>query len=405
MKASTTIIGAVFGVATAGLLGPALYLDVPRAFISDWTLVSREVGLGCTLGAAAVLVLCGMAGAWADPDRPARSAALAGFIAATIALVTVGLPAAGVIAHGDLIGSLESGRATALELKRGIAVSAVLVPFYQTLAGLGLLLSGLVLSWLGGMVYDLWRGAATRAPALVRPSPVPWLGLAGGLAAVPSLLAGIVAVEQLVFVELGGKSTWQGQAQLTSPLILGAALMGACLYVIARDAVIVRRAGQRGRAVVWLLAVVALLGVQALVSIPVYWQVVITPGGWGAIFLFGVCPIAGLLGGRFTTADLETAPRVFGEMLAEAMVTATLLVTLVALHGTSAGMLIGLISAPWVEVLAGGQATIDTQTASDVIHQAYLAHLAFPALMAAIVTAYMVVAVPVWMGARALRSR
>jgi len=405
MAPSTTITGVITGVITSLLLIPALYLDVPRAYISDWTAVSREVGLVTTLLAAVVWVLCGMLAAFLRPERPIHSGALAGFIAGALSLLCVGLTAAGVMAHGDLISSLETGRATTLELKRGIAVSAVLVPFYQTVAGVALLGAGTLLGWMGGVIQDLWKGVPTRHTPTIRPSPVPWLGLATGLLAVPALLAGILTVEQMLFEELGGTSTWIGQAQLTSPLLLGAVLMAGCLFVIARDAVIVRRAGQGFRAIVWLLTGVALMGIQAMIAVPVYWQVLITPGGWGSVVLMGGGLLTGLIAGTMSTAEPATTPRTFGEIVAEAILCGVLMALLVAIHGTSAGMLIGLISAPWVEVITGGASAIDTQTAAGALDQAYIGHLSYPALAASTTVSYVVIAVPVWLVAAALRNR
>ena len=79
------------------------------------------------------------------------------------------------------------------------------------------------------------------------------------------------------------------------------------------------------------------------------------------------------------------------------------MVVLLALHGSSAGLLIGLISAPWVDVLLAGGTAMDTQTAAGALQSAYLAHLAYPGALLGLTMAYLMLGVPVWLVARARR--
>lgn len=403
MKASNTIVGLVGGIAVTLLLLPGAYLDVPRSYIVDWTTAPRSAGLVTTLLAAVAIVLVGMAAARQQPDEPARAGILAGFIASAVGLVTVALPASSLMAMGSLIAELEGGRVRTIDLKRALATGVILVPFYQALAGAIVLGSGVLLGWLGAVVQDLWKGTPVRHTVTVRPSPVPWVGLAVGLLATPSLLAGIGTMESIVFEQLGGTSTWLGQAQLTSPLLLSAAIIGGCLFYVARDAALVRREGQTMRAIVWIIAALGMVGVQGMVAVPIFWQILILPGGWGALALLALCPLAGLVVGTTTKAELETAPRLFGEVVAEAVVAATIAVLLIAVNGSSAGTAIALVAGPWIEPLATAERTIDTISAADAVHATFMAHAAFPALLLAFLVAWMVVAVPLWGMASRLR--
>jgi hypothetical protein len=406
MKATITTVGLLGGVAASLLLLPAAYLDVPRGYITDWSTAPINTGVITTLIALLVMVLTGMAGANRRPELPATSGIVAGLMASAVALVSVGLPSASVMAMGELVAELETGRVSSLQLRKALAAGIILLPFYQAIVTALFLGTGLLLGWLGGVVQDLWKGTPVRYTPSVRPTPVPWVGLAVGLLATPTLLAGIAAYDGRITTELGGTSTWLGQAQLTSPLLVSGAIIGACLFVIARDAAIVRREGQRMRGLVWLVAAIGMVGVQALVAVPAFWRIILLPGGWVAGALVVGSLLAGLLAGRWSNLDLETTPRTFGEVVAEGQLAATLAVVLLAVSGTSAAIAAALLANPWFTALAGAEGgVVYVESAAQAIHTLFVSHSAYPVLMLVGMIAWSFLAVPIWGAAQRLRKR
>ena len=402
MRPATIIGGALGGLLVAALLAPSLYLDIPRSLISDWTTAPRSVGLLTTLLAATSLFLVGMAGAAGTPHRQGAAGTLAGLIASMVALTAM-LPGMAVLAHGPLIELVEGGRATTEALRRAIVTSAILTPAYQTLGAAVLLAAGALLGWLGGVVHDLWRGQPSRVIPAVRPSPVPWLGLLAILVAVPAQLGGTMAVERFVFSDLGATSTWVGQAQLTAPLSLAGAIAAILVARIARDAMLVFRDGQRARAAVWMLGMGSLLVVLAAVSIPIYWKVLLLPGGLVGTLAVAAAPLVGGILGWRTPMDLDKQPRIFQDVVGEGVLVGVLCGAIWALHGASSGVAMALLSLPYRELLLGEASKVSTDPLGQAIHQLFVYHLTLPALMGLIAIGYLVFALPVWLVSRLLR--
>jgi len=403
MRPATIVGGAIGGLLVAALLAPSLYLDIPRSMISDWTTAPRSAGLITTLFAALALFASGMAGAAATPDRQGRAGAVAGTIAAMVALLVV-LPGTAVLAHGPLIELVEGGRATTEGLQRAIVTSAVRTPGYQTLGATILLMTGALLGWLGGVVHDLWRGKPSRVVPAVRPGPVPWLGLLATTVAIPSQLGTTVAIETFVFQELGASPTWVGQAQLTAPLALGGLIAAVLVALISRDAMLVFRKGQRMRAGVWMLAMASLLVVLAAASVPIYWRVLILPGGIVGTLAVLAAPVVGLILGWRSQMELEVDKRIFQDVVGEGVFAGVLGGAILALHGASSGGALAMMSLPYRELLLGGATKVSTAPLGESIHQLFLAHLSLPVFMALLATGYLLIAVPVWFVSRLVRG-
>jgi hypothetical protein len=403
MRPATILGGAFGGLLVAALLAPSLYLDIPRSMISDWTTAPRSAGLLTTLLAAVALVLSGMVGAAGTPDRQARAGAVGGTIAAMVAMLVV-LPGAAVLAHGPLIELVEGGRATTESLQRAIVTSVVRTPGYQALGAFLLLAAGALLGWLGGVVHDLWRGKPSRVVPAIRPGPVAWLGLLAITMAVPAQLGSTVAVETFVFQELGAKPTWVGQAQLTAPLALGGLIAAVLVALISRDAMLVFRHGQRTRAAVWMLAMAAMLLVLAAVSVPIYWQVLILPGGIVGTLAVLAAPLVGLFLGWRSPMELETEKRIFQDVVGEGVFAGVLGGAILALHGVSSGGAMAMLSLPYGELALGGATKVSTAPLGESIHQLFLAHLTLPVFMALLAMAYLMLAVPVWFVSRLVRG-
>ncbi len=403
MRPATIVGGALGGLLVAALLVPSLYLDIPRSLINDWTAAPRSAGLLTTLLAAVALFLSGMAGAAGTPDRQGTGGAVGGILAAMVAMVVV-LPGMAVLAHGPLIELVEGGRTTTEALQRAIVTSAIRTPAYQTIGAATLLAAGAMLGWVGGVVHDLWRGQPSRVVPAVRPGPAPWLGLLAIIIAVPAQLAGTMAIESFVFHDLGATPTWSGQAQLTAPLMLAGGIAAVLVSLIARDAMMVYREGQRGRAAVWMLAMGCLLLILAAVSVPIYWQVLILPGGILGTLAVMVAPLFGLFTGWRTEMAVEREPRIFQDVVGEGVLVGVLCGGIWALHGASSVGAMALLSLPYRELLVDGASKVVPAPLGDAVHQLFLFHLSLPAWMGMIAMGYLVVALPVWLVSRLARG-
>jgi len=403
MRPATIVGGAIGGLLVAALLAPSLYLDIPRSLMTDWTTAPRSAGLLTTLLAGVAMVLTGMAGAAGSPDRQARAGAMAGSLAALVALLVM-LPGTAVLAHGPLIELVEGGRATTGDLKRAIVTSVVRTPGFQTLGASILLSGGAMLGWLGGVIHDLWRGQPSRVVPAIRPAPTAWIGLLALTVAIPMQLGATVAIEAFVFDELGATATWTGQAQLTAPLALGGTIAAVLVSLIARDAVLVFRKGQRVRAVVWLLGMAALLAVLAVSSVASYWQVVMMPGGILGTLAVGISPIVGLILGWRSQMEVETDPRIFQDVVGEGLFAGMLVGAIFVLHGLSSSASMYWLSMPYREELLSGASKVSTVSLAESVHQLYLAHLSVPVVMFVLAMGYLLLAVPVWFVSRLVKG-
>ena len=401
MRPLTVFVGLLGGALAAMLLGPMMYLDVPRTYIADWSLAPRAAGLLSTVGAGAVWVATGVAGGASWPERQAKGGALAGFVAALVTLLMV-MPGLGVAAHGDLITMVEAVRVSDIDLRRAVVRSVVLPPWDQTLGAAATLATGLLLGWIGGVIHDLWRGQPTRAAPTLRPSPVAWVGLGSMSVMTPALLAGIVSTESLVFGDLGATPTWLGQAQLTAPLGLGFAIAGVCLGLIARDAVLVARSGARARAAIWLVGAAVLVALP-LAAVPIYWRILILPGGLVGMLSTGLFAIGGLIAGAASTDDLETQPRVFQDVVGEGVLAGALVAAQTSIHGFSATMAIGLLSNPFRSMLIDGVTQSSNASLAEAVQYTFVSHLALVAVGSAAAAAYLTIGLPVWLVARFLQ--
>ena len=238
----------------------------------------------------------------------------------------------------------------------------------------------------------------------VRPSPVPWVALGTIVLSLPMLLASVVGIESMCLTDFKATIQWGGQAQLTAPIFLSGLLGATFLAVIARDATLFYRSDQKVRAGVWFLGVLTLMAILAVVTIPIYWRILILPGGLAGMLAVMLGPIVGVGLGAKSQMVLEPRPRAFTDVLADSIAAATLGAGILATHGPSTLAALYLLALPYRDLLLRGATRVSTEPLGDAVQSLFLGHTALPTAILVGTVMYLCVATPLWLVSRLLKG-
>jgi len=172
MRTSTAAMGMMGGVGLALSLVAPLYVGLPSNYVNDWMYMTPGGGQAGVVLGGLVLLGTGFLAAALLPSNAIRSGTTASAVAAFVGAVFMLSPGITVEALHDLLRG-EPSRS----LAETTAEALTRVLWMPHTASLGLMVAGPGLGALGGIAFDLWYAEPSRPVRLVRPSPVPVLGL------------------------------------------------------------------------------------------------------------------------------------------------------------------------------------------------------------------------------------
>ncbi|MCA9494420.1 MAG: hypothetical protein KC621_31050, partial [Myxococcales bacterium] len=157
MRTSSVLVGLVFGLLGAAVLGLPLGAAVPARAVSGWFQVSHDVALIATVSSLILPGLAGFVAAWLDPDDPIRGGAGAGMVSALLAGTLVVMPACQVAPATDVLVGLAAGSVGREQLKDALATAIVGAQWFTAAGAVSVLLAAPALGAVGGLIHDLWQ--------------------------------------------------------------------------------------------------------------------------------------------------------------------------------------------------------------------------------------------------------
>lgn len=397
------LVGLVFGLLAAGILGLPLGAAVPARAVSGWFYVTHDVALLATVSSLLLPSLAGFVAAWLDPDDPIRGGAGAGMVSALLAGTLVVMPASQIAPATDLLVGMAAGSEKREHLLELLALTIVDAQWFTTVGAISLLVVAPGLGAIGGLVHDLWQGRRGHVAHLVHRSSVPLVAAWVVLASVTADLLWTAHVDVSLLQRLGHATTWMDRARLTSVLATAGVAQSLLLAWMLRDALLLFRARRRLFGLVWLgmaLAPSALTGVAALVVHPLS---ATTPGFWVGGVAVATTVLGTLVVHWRSEAELHERPRTFWDLMGEGAAMGVVCVSLGAFTGLTPVAGTRLLVWPLLGALTGGTPLDMTQIW--LVGRLYLAHLGSMGGMVAVGIAYAMLATPVWLVVRAMFVR
>ncbi len=404
MRTSTVIAGIVGGLVLAAVLVPPLYVALPARYLVNWYFMTSQ---GAMLGmVAALLVWVGagfLAGSLA-PEEAVRSGTAAGFLSSVLGGVVLVLPAAAVEACSDLVITTGIGRADAAKLSELTAGALLQVAWLPSASAVVLLCAGPALGAVGGVAFELWRGAPGRPGRELHLSLVPVVGLGMAVGLGVPLLWGLGRAHGAVFPALGMEPRYSALLELTAPLgILGVFTAGFLAWAL-RDAVALLRAGRRLTAAAWGLGSFALPPVLLVVAGVLFPRAYLSLWTLGSIGLCAVTALASVVAASRSDDLMVSRPRSFGEVLGDALLGGVLLVGQVVFVLGSMALAAWLIITPYVLALLQDAPLVDASP-ERLVTLVYRYHWGAGASVLLVALLWLGVAVPVWFVRRAISGR
>ncbi|MEN0063827.1 MAG: hypothetical protein AAGA48_16870 [Myxococcota bacterium] len=309
MRTSTTVMGLMGGVGLALALVAPLYVGLPSNYLTNWMYMTPGGGLAGVFLAGLVLMGTGFLSGALSPTEPVRSGTYAAGLSAFLGAAWMLSPGMAVEALRELL------RLDALgELSEAIATSLAQVLWYPPTAALGLLAAGPALGALGGIAFDLWYAAPNRPVRVVRPSPVPFVGL---LAA--AIWGGALAYFQVSvnaqLEPLGGAIDTIKQS--AAPAILGLWTTIFLCWAL-RDAILYFRGDKRMRGAAWAMGAIA-LALLTLTPLAYHDALLESPVLWGGIAVALLASTVTMFLAARTDAVLDPERRTVTDLLVESV--------------------------------------------------------------------------------------
>lgn len=318
MRTSTTVMGLMGGVGLALALMAPLYVGLPSNYVNNWMYMTPGGGLAGVFLAGLVLLGTGfLSGALASME-PVRSGTQAGGLAALLGAGLMMSPGMTVEALRELLRLGAFDDAT-----EATAQSLLQVLWYPATASLGLLVTGPALGALGGIAFDLWYAEPNRPVRLLRPSPIPFVGLLattawGGLL----VYLQVAAREQLILLD----TTIDTVKLSAAPAILGLWTTIFLCWAL-RDAVLYFRGDKRLRGALWALGALA-LGLLSLTPLAYEPDLVESPVVLASLAVSLIAIIVTLFLATRSDAVLDPEPRRIVDLLVEGLVVGVLVTSL-----------------------------------------------------------------------------
>ncbi len=380
-------MGMMGGVALALALVAPLYVGLPSHHVSDWMYMTAGGGQAGVILAGLVLLGTGFLAAALAPTDAIRAGTAASLVAAFLGATWMLSPGFVVEALGELL-DMDS---RAGEPTQMVASALERVLWYPATASLGLLVAGPGLGALGGITFDLWYAEPSRPLRVIRPSPVPFVGMfATTLWGVALAYLWTGAIDQLETLD----GTIGAIKQSAAPAILGLWNTFFLCWAL-RDAVLWLRGGVRLRGVVWALGAVA-FGLLTLTPLAYSPTVAASPVVLALVAASLVAAIGTLVGAGRGNIALDTARRTISDLLVEAMLIGGLTVGIGLLTVGPLVLANHLILEPALQLLAG-QDTDEVQSVS-VVRLLFTYHWMSVIPMAGLAAGWSVIRLPTaWM--------
>lgn len=394
------LVGVVFGLVAAGVLGLPLAASLPARAVSGWFSVSHDVALLASVVSLALPALAGFVAAWLDPDDPIRSGAGAGVVTALLAGTAVVMPATQVAPAIDVLIATSTPN-DRHDPRLLVAEGLIGGQWDAALAGLALLLVTPALGAVGGLVHDLWQGRRGGVARLVHRSSVPLVAAWVVLGSIAADLLWTAHLDASLLERLGHPPD---RARLTSLLATTGVAQSLLLAWMLRDALLLVRARRRMFGLLWSLLAVAPSVLTGVVVLALHPRAALAPAFW----IGGAMVVATVLGTVVvhwqSDAELHERPRTFWDLLGEGAAMGIVCVALGSFTGLTPILGTRLLFWPiLVSVLQDG-VPLDVSPPW-LVGRVYLAHLGSMGGMVLVGLAYAVLATPIWLIARAVFVR
>lgn len=363
-------MGAAAGVIASAVLVPALYLDLPAAWIAGWTPAPAGLGVAGAV-AAGVVTMAGGAAAVRSAGARGRVDALvggghAGFVAALVVMVLIGGTAATIHALGPIQAAI-LGPPPGEDAVKALLADAISRTFWSVAwAWLAATAAGVALGALGGLLGA--RGAPHRDEdgVGVIEGLVGTVGVGWGLLQLLVVLVGLVGLDEKVALVLPEADIVPPlAATLLATVAYAAFLSWRALGTGARRS----EAGYRAYAVLSGLLLVVFLGAGGVILAVVAPGFALRPAYVAAFAVAVALPLgAGLLAGRSRPPDSDVPPTGASDAVGGAVLAATLWTAQFAI-AAAPGIGIALAVVSHIPHLMEGG---DAADPAALVHQAYL---------------------------------